>query len=65
MPPARSPVKAEGFLDAAKEEELAGVEADMALPDFFRDVEAARVAGERHAALTAEIAGLYEAWETA
>ena len=49
---------------AAGEEELAGLEAAMARPDFFKDVEAARVAGERHAALTAEIAGLYQAWES-
>jgi len=50
---------------AAREEELAKLEADMAAPEFFKDVEAARIAGERHAALSAEIAGLYEAWESA
>jgi ATP-binding cassette subfamily F protein 3 len=50
---------------AAREEELAGLERAMGEPDFFKDLEAARLAGERHAALTIEIAALYEAWETA
>ena len=47
----------------AKEGELAELEAAMAGPDFFKDVDAARAAGERHASLTIEIAALYEAWE--
>jgi ATP-binding cassette, subfamily F, member 3 len=49
----------------AKESELAELESAMAEPDFFKDVEAARIAGERHASLTAEISALYEAWERA
>ena len=48
---------------AAQEGELAELEGAMAGPDFFRDQEAARAAGERHVSLTAEIAALYEAWE--
>ena len=48
---------------AAQEGELAALESAMAAPDFFKDVEAARAAGERHASLTAEIGSLYEAWE--
>ena len=48
---------------AAKEGELAQLEQAMAAPEFFKEVEAARAAGERHALLTAEIAALYEAWE--
>ena len=47
----------------AKEAELAKLEGAMAGPDFFKDLEAARAAGERHASLTAEVASLYEAWE--
>jgi ATP-binding cassette subfamily F protein 3 len=35
----------------------------MADPAFFADHEAARLAGEEHAALTERIAGLYVAWE--
>jgi ATP-binding cassette subfamily F protein 3 len=50
---------------AAKEGELAELEEAMAAPDFFSDHEAARVAGERHALLTEEIASLYQAWEAA
>ncbi|UFS71515.1 ABC-F family ATP-binding cassette domain-containing protein [Geomonas sp. RF6] len=46
-----------------KESELAALESTMSEPDFFKDVEAARLAGERHASLSAEIAELYEAWE--
>jgi ATP-binding cassette subfamily F protein 3 len=48
---------------AAKESELTELESAMAGPDFFSDLEAARVAGELHASLTAEISALYEAWE--
>ena len=48
---------------AAQEGGLAELETAMASPDFFKDLEAARTAGERHASLTAEIAALYEAWE--
>ncbi len=50
---------------AAKEGELAELEQAMAAPEFFSDHEAARVAGERHALLTEEIASLYQAWEAA
>ena len=46
-----------------QEGELAKLEELMAGTDFFKDVEAARAGGERHAALSAEIAALYEAWE--
>ncbi|ABB32764.1 ABC transporter related protein [Geobacter metallireducens RCH3] len=49
---------------AAEEERLAELEARMADPAFFQDLEAARQGGEEHAALTARIAGLYEEWET-
>jgi len=49
----------------AKETELADLETTMSEPEFFKDVEAARLAGERHALLTAQIAELYEAWEAA
>ncbi|GFO54552.1 ABC transporter ATP-binding protein [Geomonas sp. Red276] len=48
---------------AGKEGELADLETAMAAPDFFKDVEGARVAGEKHALLTAEISELYQAWE--
>ena len=50
---------------AVKEGELAELEQAMAAPDFFSDHEAARIAGERHAQLTEEIASLYQAWEAA
>jgi ATP-binding cassette, subfamily F, member 3 len=46
-----------------KEGELAELEQAMAAPDFFKDVEGSRAAGERHAFLSSEIAALYEAWE--
>ncbi|HJV64504.1 MAG TPA: ATP-binding cassette domain-containing protein [Geomonas sp.] len=49
---------------AAKEDELARLEQRMAGPDFFKDVEASRAAGDLHAALTDEIASLYQDWET-
>jgi ATP-binding cassette subfamily F protein 3 len=49
---------------SAKEAELAKLEETMAAPDFFKDVEGSRTAGELHATLTADIAALYEAWET-
>ncbi len=49
---------------AAQEGELAELESAMACPDFFKDPEAARAGGERHAALTAQIAASYQAWET-
>ena len=55
-----------GELEAAIEQEeglLAGLEAQMADPAFFTDHEAARLAGEEHAALSARIAGLYQEWE--
>ena len=35
----------------------------MADPAFFANHEAARLAGEEHALLSARIAGLYEEWE--
>jgi ATP-binding cassette, subfamily F, member 3 len=47
----------------AKESELADLEGAMAAPGFFNDVEASRVAGERHATLTSEVAALYQEWE--
>ncbi|GAW67604.1 ABC transporter ATP-binding protein [Geoanaerobacter pelophilus] len=50
---------------ATKEGELAELEQAMAAPEFFSDHEAARVAGDRHALLTEEIASLYQAWEAA
>ncbi|CAG0932462.1 partial putative ABC transporter ATP-binding protein YbiT, partial [Rhodocyclaceae bacterium] len=50
---------------AAEEGRLAELEARMANPAFFQDLEAARQGGEEHAALTVRIAGLYEEWETA
>lgn len=46
-----------------KEGELARLEEEMAAPEFFSNHEAARVAGDRHTALSAEITALYEAWE--
>ncbi|MBJ6726527.1 ABC-F family ATP-binding cassette domain-containing protein [Geomesophilobacter sediminis] len=46
------------------ETELAELETTMADPEFFKDLAASRSAGERHAALTAEIAELYERWES-
>jgi ATP-binding cassette subfamily F protein 3 len=55
-----------GELEAAIEQEeglLAGLEAQMADPAFFTDHEAARLAGEEHAVLSARIAGLYQEWE--
>jgi ATP-binding cassette, subfamily F, member 3 len=42
---------------------LAELERKMADPAFFDDREAARLAGEDHAALTAQIASLYVEWE--
>jgi ATP-binding cassette subfamily F protein 3 len=48
----------------AEERKLAELEGRMADPAFFADHEAARVAGEEHARLTALIAGLYEEWES-
>ena len=42
---------------------LAELEGKMADPAFFADRDAARLAGEKHAELTARIAGLYEEWE--
>jgi ATP-binding cassette subfamily F protein 3 len=48
---------------AAQEGELAKLESAMASPDFFKDAEVARTAGERHASLSADIAAMYEAWE--
>ncbi|HEY6871153.1 MAG TPA: ABC-F family ATP-binding cassette domain-containing protein [Geobacteraceae bacterium] len=53
-------------LEGAIEKEeghLAALEGKMADPAFFDDHEAARLAGEEHAALSARIAGLYEEWE--
>jgi ATP-binding cassette, subfamily F, member 3 len=50
---------------SAKEQELADLEDAMAAPEFFSNLEASRAAGEKHASLTAEIAALYEAWESA
>ena len=49
---------------AAQEGELAELESAMASPDFFKDPESARAGGERHAALTAQIAASYQAWES-
>jgi ATP-binding cassette subfamily F protein 3 len=46
-----------------QEGELAELESAMASPDFFKDPEASRAAGERHASLSAEIAALYQSWE--
>ena len=48
----------------AEEGKLAELEGKMADPAFFADHEAARVAGEEHARLSALIAGLYEEWES-
>jgi len=48
---------------STKEAELATLEETMAAPDFFKDVEASRAAGERHSALTSEIAELYASWD--
>ena len=48
---------------ADRESELSELETAMAAPDFFRDVEVAKAAGERHSTLTAEIAALYQVWE--
>jgi ATP-binding cassette, subfamily F, member 3 len=42
---------------------LAELEGKMADPGFFADREAARMAGEEHAALTERISGLYGEWE--
>jgi len=42
---------------------LAGLEQQMAEPEFFADHEAARRMGEEHTALTARIAVLYGEWE--
>jgi ATP-binding cassette, subfamily F, member 3 len=53
-------------LEAAIEVEegrLAELEGRMAEPAFFADREAARIAGEEHALLSARVAGLYEEWE--
>ncbi|MCM2359164.1 MAG: ABC-F family ATP-binding cassette domain-containing protein [Geobacteraceae bacterium] len=46
-----------------EEGRLAGLEGKMADPAFFADHEAARLAGEEHAALSARVAALYEEWE--
>ena len=45
------------------EGKLAELEGKMADPAFFADREAARLAGEEHAALTARIGSLYVEWE--
>ena len=47
----------------AEERKLAELEGRMADPAFFADHEAARKAGEEHAAVTARIGALYAAWE--
>jgi len=47
-----------------EEGRLAELEGRMADPAFFADREAARVAGEEHALLSARVAGLYEEWES-
>ncbi|HLO24792.1 MAG TPA: ABC-F family ATP-binding cassette domain-containing protein [Geobacteraceae bacterium] len=47
----------------AEESQLADLEANMADPAFFADHEQARLAGEKHAALTARIQELYRDWE--
>ena len=53
-------------LEASLEKEegaLAALEEKMADPAFFADHDAARRAGEEHAALSTRIAALYEEWE--
>lgn len=50
---------------AAKEDELASIEADMVLPETLRDGEKVRSIGEAYGKAKGELARLYEQWEEA
>jgi ATP-binding cassette subfamily F protein 3 len=50
---------------AAKEDDLAAIEADMMLPETLRDGEKVKTIGERYAKAKADLAKLYEHWEEA
>jgi ATP-binding cassette subfamily F protein 3 len=50
---------------AAKEDEIAGIEAEMMLPETLRDGEKVKAMGEEYAKARAELAKLYEHWTEA
>ncbi|MGC1275357.1 MAG: ABC transporter C-terminal domain-containing protein, partial [Planctomycetaceae bacterium] len=62
--PFRKPAEIEADI-AAKEDELAAIEADMMLPETLRDGEKVKSIGDEYAKAKAELAALYEHWDEA